>query len=60
MINAALGHADPLVRAHAVWAAARLGRPDLADPLSSTEADPMVREELDRRGDVPQRETRAP
>ncbi len=37
---------DPLVRAHAVWAAARLGRPELADRLDATEADPMVRAEL--------------
>jgi len=58
-VNAVLGrclrHADPLVRAHAVWAAARLGRPELADDLAATEADPMVRDELDRRGDVPVR-----
>src|SRR5581483_4278168 len=32
-VAAALGSADPIVRAHAVWAAARLGRPDLADAL---------------------------
>jgi epoxyqueuosine reductase len=54
-LQRALRHADPLVRAHAVWAAARLGRPDLADELVETEADPMVRDELDRRGDVPTR-----
>jgi epoxyqueuosine reductase len=46
-----LRHSDPLVRAHAVWAAARLGRPDLADELETTEADAMVRAELrDRHG----------
>jgi epoxyqueuosine reductase len=47
-----LGHRDPLVRAHAVWAAARLGRPDLADRLDATEADPVVRSELLQRHDV--------
>ncbi|MHB8465094.1 MAG: tRNA epoxyqueuosine(34) reductase QueG [Acidimicrobiales bacterium] len=47
-----IAHTDPVVRAHAVWAAARLGRPDLADALDATEADPMVREELDLRGEV--------
>jgi epoxyqueuosine reductase len=41
-----LEHDDPIVRAHAVWAAARLGRSDLADVLDATEADPMVRAEL--------------
>ena len=47
-----LGHDDPLVRAHAVWAAARLGRSDLADVLDATEADPMVRAELHDRDRV--------
>jgi epoxyqueuosine reductase len=47
-----LDHHDPLVRGHAVWAAARLGRSDLADRLAATEADPMVRSELDRRDSV--------
>jgi epoxyqueuosine reductase len=45
-VRRCLRHADPLVRAHAVWAAARLGRADLADGLDATEADPMVRAEL--------------
>ncbi len=45
-VRRCLRHADPLVRAHAVWAAARLGRADLADELDATEADPMVRAEL--------------
>jgi epoxyqueuosine reductase len=40
-----LGHADGLLRAHAVWAARRLGREDLLGPLG-TDADPMVRAEL--------------
>jgi epoxyqueuosine reductase len=47
-----LEHADPIVRAHAVWAAARLGRSDLADALDATEADPMVRAELHDRDKV--------
>ena len=55
LVRAALAHADPLVRGHAVWAAGRLGRPDLADGLDATEADPMVRDELDRRREVPAR-----
>ena len=55
VVERCLRHPDPLVRAHAVWAAARLGRADLADGLVATEADPMVRDELDRRSDVPVR-----
>jgi epoxyqueuosine reductase len=54
-VERSLASGDPLVRAHAVWAAARLGRPELADTLEATEADPMVREELARRADVPRR-----
>lgn len=57
-VRRSLDSADPLVRAHAVWAAARLGRPELADGLSATEADPMVQEELERRDDVPPRQRR--
>jgi epoxyqueuosine reductase len=38
-----LGHSDPILRAHAVWAAARLGRDDL---LPTTDPDPMVVAEL--------------
>ena len=45
-VKAALAHDDPLVRAHAVWAAARLGLVELVEPLRSTEADPMVLDEL--------------
>jgi epoxyqueuosine reductase len=40
-----LGDGDPLLRAHAVWAARRLGREDLVAPLAA-DPDPLVREEL--------------
>ncbi len=41
-----LGGPDPLLRAHAVWAAARLGRFDLLDEARiDQDADPMVSEE---------------
>ncbi|MEA3076305.1 MAG: epoxyqueuosine reductase [Actinomycetota bacterium] len=43
----ALADGDALIRAHAVWAAARLGRTDLID---ATDRDPMVKAEL---GDLP-------
>jgi hypothetical protein len=46
-LSAALAHPDPLVRGHAVWAAARLGRSDLLARLEDEE-DPGVRAELDR------------
>ena len=42
-----LRHDDPLVRAHAVWSARRLGCDDLAVDLA-TDPDPMVQEELTR------------
>jgi epoxyqueuosine reductase len=52
-VGAALGralvHDDGLVRAHAVWAARRLGRDDLlvaAGPRLADDPDPMVRDEL--------------
>ena len=45
-VAAGLAHPDPLVRGHAVWAAARIGLGELAEPLRSTEADPMVLDEL--------------
>jgi hypothetical protein len=38
-----LGHPDPILRAHAVWAAARLARNDL---LPAADPDPMVTAEL--------------
>jgi epoxyqueuosine reductase len=40
-----LGHADPMLRAHAVWAARRLGREDLLAPLAA-DGDPAVQDEL--------------
>ncbi len=44
-LRGALGHADALVRSHAVWAAARLGRTDLL-PAVAIDPDPAVRAEL--------------
>jgi hypothetical protein len=38
-----LGHAEPMLRAHAVWAAARIG---LHDMLPTTDPDPIVLDEL--------------
>jgi epoxyqueuosine reductase len=40
-----LRHPDPLLRAHAVWAARRLGREDLLAAVGD-EQDPLVLEEL--------------
>jgi epoxyqueuosine reductase len=40
-----LAHPDPLLRAHAVWAARRLGREDLVRPLQA-DSDPSVAAEL--------------
>jgi epoxyqueuosine reductase len=42
----ALHDADPMLRAHAVWAARRLGRDDLVQKLAG-DPDPLVRAELD-------------
>ena len=42
----ALAHPDPIVRGHAVWAAARLGHLDLLETLCEDECDPDVLEEL--------------
>jgi len=42
-----LGDADPIVRAHAVWAAAMLNRQDLLAAVAG-DADPDVRRELNR------------
>ena len=41
-----LADSDPVVRGHAVWAAARLDRADLLADLAATEGDPEVRTEL--------------
>ena len=46
-IRAALGDDDPIVRAHAVWAARRLGLVALVEDRRD-ERDPLVRAELDR------------
>jgi epoxyqueuosine reductase len=50
----ALADPDPLVRAHAVWAARRLGRSDLLSrvPDVADDPDPLVRAELDAAVDV--------
>lgn len=40
-----IAHPDPMLRAHAVWAARRLGREDLVRPLAA-DTDPQVRAEL--------------
>ncbi len=44
-LGEALAHPNPLVRAHAVWAARRLGRDDLLASVAA-DADPEVRAEL--------------
>ena len=54
----ALRHREPMVRAHAVWAAARLGKPDLMD-LVSSDPDPDVMAELRASTQVEAREQRA-
>lgn len=46
-LDSALAHPNPLVRAHAVWSARRLGCDHLL-PALADDPDPMVREELDR------------
>jgi epoxyqueuosine reductase len=47
VLRRALADPDALLRAHAVWAAARLGRRDLLEPLAD-DLDPLVRAELDQ------------
>ncbi len=49
-LRAALAHPDPLVRGHAVWAAARLGRHDLAAGLAASETEAEVVAELTTAG----------
>jgi epoxyqueuosine reductase len=44
-LRAHLDHTDPLLRAHAVWSARRLGREDLLAALEQ-DLDPLVRAEL--------------
>jgi epoxyqueuosine reductase len=50
-LTACLAHPHPLVRAHAVWAAARLARHDLLVTLHA-ETDPLVLHELHEAGGV--------
>jgi epoxyqueuosine reductase len=47
-----LAHPDPLLRSHAVWAAARLGRHDLLAGMAA-DPDPEVAAELDLAGVAP-------
>jgi epoxyqueuosine reductase len=44
-VAGALADPDPLLRAHAVWAAARLGRSELLAAVAA-DTDPLVRAEL--------------
>lgn len=44
----ALEHGEPLVRGHAAWALGRLGGPEALRARRTREADPWVREEIDR------------
>lgn len=53
-LRAALAGTDPLLRAHAVWAAARLGAAHLLAEVTQ-DADPLVAEELRRAPKVPSR-----
>jgi epoxyqueuosine reductase len=46
-LTRALGDRDPMIRSHAVWAAARLGRRDLLRDLAD-DRDPLVQAELTR------------
>ena len=50
-LRRALADPDPLLRGHAVWACARLGRPDLL-ALVADDQDQAVRRELDAAGAV--------
>jgi epoxyqueuosine reductase len=52
VLRRALADADPILQAHAVWAAARLGRPDLIAGIAGRrgDLDPIVAEELARVG----------
>lgn len=48
----AISEPDPLIRAHAVWAAARLGYRDL---IPQADPDPTVQQEIDAAASVPSR-----
>jgi epoxyqueuosine reductase len=50
-LRRALDDGDPLIRSHAVWAAARLGRRDLLAAIAD-DPDPDVRRELDQAADL--------
>jgi epoxyqueuosine reductase len=54
-LSRALVDPEALLRAHAVWAAARLGQFALLAPVADDDH-PWVRQELDRVGDVPGRD----
>jgi len=58
-LRRALADVDPLIRSHAVWAAARLGRRDLLAGLAE-DRDPDVGREIDAAPGVPVREARGP
>jgi epoxyqueuosine reductase len=47
-VAVSLGSPDPIVRAHAVWAARRLGLHGLVEQLLADEHDPVVMEEVGR------------
>lgn len=53
-VGAALAAEDPILRGHAVWAAARLGRAELVAGLAD-DPDPAVRAEVAAAGTVPVR-----
>ena len=52
MLRKYLGDIDPLLRAHALWAAIRLGRQDLVS-LVERDADGLVQDELNNQSLVP-------
>lgn len=51
-IESCLGHRDPFLRAHAVWASGRLGLPDVRQRMAADENE-LVREELRRWDEIP-------
>lgn len=58
-LRTALESVDPLIRAHAVWAAARLGQGDLVVAMAADD-DPMVAAEVAAAGSVNARSDAAP